>query len=191
MSASITAQDSLPTARLRCVALFGVAAIVAGCFQSAGVFAQATGGASPAEAGKKWALLVGIEKYQKANPLRYTINDVRRLSDTLRVRGGYPRDGILEITDAAPDVQHQPLKASLMAELPAWLKKPGPQDTIVVYFSGHGFRDADGKMYLAPIDCDPANPAATGIPVTWFREQIAACKAGFISTGSPDSNIAE
>ena len=47
--------------------------------------------------------------------------------------------------------------------LPAVLAKPGPDDHVLVYFSGHGFKDKDGKLYLAPIDCDPADPPATGV----------------------------
>jgi hypothetical protein len=34
-------------------------------------------------------------------------------------------------------------------------------------------------MFLAPIDCDPEHPAASGVPVQWLREQIAGCKANF------------
>ena len=132
-----------------------------------------------ADRGRSWALLIGIEKYHRANKLTYTINDVRQLSQTLRTRGGFEPDCILEITDQSPNPRYQPLKASLTAELPAWLKQPGPRDTILVFFSGHGFRDAAGKMYLAPIDIDPENAATTGIPIEWFREQIGACPAGF------------
>ena len=57
-------------------------------------------------------------------------------------------------------------------------QEAGPNDQILVYFSGHGVRDNEGKMYLVPIDCDPANLAATGYPRDWLREQIAASAAG-------------
>ncbi len=132
---------------------------------------------SAAVKGRQWAILIGIEKYQRANPLRFTDNDVARLSETLCIRGGYPQECVLEMTDRAVDTSRQPLKASLLAALPQWLQKPEADDTVFVYFSGHGFRDATGKMYLAPMDCDPAHPAETGIPVAWFREQVAACRA--------------
>jgi len=136
-----------------------------------------SGVAQGAEGPRKWALLIGVEKYHRASQLRYTVNDVQRLGDLLRRRGDYRDDDILEITDTALNPRHQPLRASIMAELPQFLAKPGSGDHILVYFSGHGFRDKDGKLYLAPIDCDPANPAPTGIAVEWFREQLAACKA--------------
>ncbi len=135
--------------------------------------------AAAADAGRQWAILIGIEEYHRASRLRFTINDVKQLSRTLRTRGGVPEENILEISDTASNARHQPLRTSLLAELPQWLAKPGPKDQIIVYFSGHGFRDKQGRLYLAPIDCDPANPEATGIAVQWFREQIASCKAGF------------
>ncbi len=128
---------------------------------------------------RQWALLIGVEKYHRASPLRYTVNDVRQLAETLRSRGGVAKEQILEFTDNATNPRYQPLRASLQAELPVWLKQIGANDQILVYFSGHGCRDKDGKLYLAPIDCDPENPTATGIPVEWFREQIAACPAAF------------
>ncbi len=63
--------------------------------------------------------------------------------------------------------------------MPKWLARSGPNDTMIVYFSGHGFRDTDGKLYLAPLDINPADPAATGISVEWLRQQLAACPANF------------
>jgi uncharacterized caspase-like protein len=124
-------------------------------------------------------LLIGVEKYHRASHLRFTVNDVRQLASTLQTRGGLAKESILELTDDAPNPRAQPLKASLLAEVPAWLGKPGPEDQVIVYFSGHGFRDSDGKMYLAPLDCDPSNPTETGIPVEWLRARIAECPAAF------------
>ncbi|HEY2841421.1 MAG TPA: caspase family protein [Pirellulales bacterium] len=132
-----------------------------------------------ADAPKHWALLIGVEKYHRAPRLRFTINDVRVLAQTLKERGGVDESHIFEMTDDAQNPRFQPLKSSIEAELPQWLAKIGPKDQLIVYFSGHGFRDGAGKMYLAPLDCDPDRAAATGIAVEWFREQIAKCKADF------------
>jgi uncharacterized caspase-like protein len=129
--------------------------------------------------GRVWSVLIGVEKYHRANHLRYTLNDVRELARTLRGRGGVQAEQLLELTDDAPNPRLQPLRASLMAELPGFLARPAPGDRLIVYFTGHGFRDRQGRLFLAPLDCDPADPAATGIAVEWLREQIAGCRAGF------------
>lgn len=128
--------------------------------------------------GRLYAVLIGVEKYQRASPLRYTVRDVEQLAATLRQRGGVPEENILQIVDGASNPALQPLRSNLLAELPQWLAGPLAEDQILVYFSGHGFQDAEGRLYLAPIDCDPKNPQDTGIAIQWLREQIAGCKAG-------------
>ena len=130
-------------------------------------------------ASRCWALLIGVEKYHRAPSLIFTVNDVRQLAQTLRTRTGCSEDSILEMTEESTNPRFQPLKTSIEAELPVWLRQPGPEDTVLVYFTGHGFRDANGKMFLAPIDVNPDELIKTGIAVEWFREQIAGCKARF------------
>ncbi|QDU25098.1 Caspase domain protein [Anatilimnocola aggregata] len=130
-------------------------------------------------AGQQWAILIGVENYQKATPLTYTMNDVDQLAATLRDRGGVPSERVIKFVETAPDSRFQPLKASLIEQLPRYLRKPKAKDRLIVYFSGHGFRSQDGNLFLAPIDCDPTNPAATGISVSWLKDQIAACPAQF------------
>jgi uncharacterized caspase-like protein len=139
--------------------------------------AQAQGGG--ANEGRQFALLIGVEKYQKARPLVFTLNDVKTLSKTLRDRNGVREEGILAITDDDPNPTHRPTRAAMLEEIPRWLSRIGPKDRLIVYFSGHGFRDPAGRLYLAPIDVDPADPANTGLPVEWFRQQVADCKASF------------
>ncbi|HUY32456.1 MAG TPA: caspase family protein [Pirellulales bacterium] len=136
-------------------------------------------GGGDAKPGNQWALLIGVEKYHRASPLRFTANDVDQLAATLKDYGGFSPVRILRMTDHATNARWQPLRASILSELPAWLRKPAANDQVLVYFSGHGFRDADGKLYLAPLDCDPDNPAATGIPIEWFHQTIAQCPAKF------------
>ena len=140
--------------------------------------AQASDGNEKPE-GDSWAILIGIEKYHRANHLVHTINDVHKLDAVLRDPGQVNPDCILQITDDEKNPRFQPLKASLMSVLPEWMAKPRPNDRMIFYFSGHGFKDANGKLYLAPIDCDPKHPAETGIAVEWVREQFASCRAGF------------
>ena len=79
----------------------------------------------------------------------------------------------------ASDEAKRPLKNNLMAGLPQWLQKPGPDDLLILYFSGHGVRDRSGKLYLVPLDGDPTDPASTMIPLEWFRQQLANSKARF------------
>ena len=134
--------------------------------------------AHAADEGRLWAVLIGVEKYEKARRLMYTVNDARQLARTLAQRGSADDSHIITVVDEAEDPQHRPLRENLLQELPAWLSHAEPQDPLIVYFSGHGFQDDQGRLYLAPIDCDPRRPAETGIAAQWLREQISQCRAG-------------
>jgi len=126
--------------------------------------------------GRRQAILVGIEEYQKAPQLRYASNDVRQLAMTLRERGNYE---VLEIVNTARDKPSQSETEAMQARVKDYLARLGGEDDVLVYFSGHGFRDTAGRLYLAQIDCNPADPAPGGIPVAWLREELAACQAKF------------
>ena len=136
------------------------------------------GDAVEAGEGRSWAILVGAQNYHRATNLRFTVNDVEQLAKTLENHGSYPTESILKMVDTAPNERFQPLCASMKAELPRWLAKPGPEDLVLVYFTGHGFRDKkDGKLYLAPLDFDTRQPAKTGVAIQWLRAQLAKCPA--------------
>ncbi len=125
-----------------------------------------------------YAVLIGNEKYENVLPLRFTVNDVKQISQTLCQLGDYRDDDILQMVDSASeDSGRQPLCDNIKGKLPGWLKKAGPDDHVVVVFSGHGFLGDDGKLYLAPLDFDVKKPADTGIPLDWLRTQLEGCSA--------------
>lgn len=124
-------------------------------------------------AGKQWAILIGVEQYKFVTPLRFTMEDVKRLATTLENVGGYSKECIFQVTDNS---SCRPTKKEIMEQLPQWLKKVGPDDSLLVYFSGHGFLQND-QGFLAPIDINGNDLAATGIPTSWMRQQLAACPA--------------
>ncbi len=138
--------------------------------------AAASGGAAAAESpsGEAWALLIGCEQYEKAEKLRYIVNDVEAIADTLMTRAEYRRDRVKRLHDKADG---RPDGDTIRKTVEEFLSKPAENDRLLVYFSGHGFRGDNGRLYLAPIECDPADPEATGLSVQWLREQMAACKA--------------
>jgi len=157
--------------------------------------ADAAGDRNPA----RRAFLVGVERYTGAPALAFVSNDVHELGLTLRERGGYEVVEIVDRPDAsgrAPggrtrneagsneagsEATHQaathpallagPESAALMRCITAWLTRLGPEDNALIYFSGHGFRDQNGRLYLAAIDCQPSDPVPGGVPVEWLRNQ--------------------
>ncbi len=137
------------------------------------------GDISSSESGTRtWAMLVGVEDYQQCNDLRYVRNDVRRLEEVLMQRGGVGPAQVLVLADdaRAGETKH-PTKENIEDQLVRWLKLPLEDDQLILYFSGHGVRDAEGRLYLAPSDLDPARIEETGIALSKLHELLGGCKA--------------
>jgi uncharacterized caspase-like protein len=76
--------------------------------------------------------------------------------------------------DQAED--RRPTYANIHSWLAAWLSQPKEEDTVFVYFSGHG-REMGGKCYLAPGDATLQTMHVTGIPVAHVQDILVRCKA--------------
>jgi uncharacterized caspase-like protein len=99
----------------------------------------------------------------------YAAADAALLRDTLVARGGVPADHVLLLTDVS--------QVRLEREIPAFLEKLQAADRLVVYFSAHGFRDGEGKVYLAAKEFQPKRAAATGLELQWLVDKLEACAA--------------
>src|SRR5262249_5178774 len=121
--------------------------------------------------GKTWALLIGVKDYQSVPKLQYTAADADSLADTLTKVGGVAEDHILRIPD------EQPLKPdhdTLTKKVGEWLARPeiGPEDVVLVFFSGHGVLGPEEVMYLAPRDIKLNAIKESGVPAAGLREQL-------------------
>ena len=115
---------------------------------------------------KSWAVVVGIDAYEKLPRLGGAVRDARAMAQVLQQQGFEVRlllDG--EATRAA-------ITRLIADELP---DRTGPDDRVLVYFAGHGMtRGAEDAAvgYLMPIDAEPQAAASTGISMTelqrWF-----------------------
>ena len=126
--------------------------------------------------GRQTALLMGVEAYKHAPPLRFIHRDVDQLAEVLRSRA---MNGFLDVA-LVTERSHTITKDTVLINLDILLKNAEPSDRLIVYFSGHGFRGKDGQLYLAPIDCNPQAPEETGVPIQAVRDSLAKCKAGFM-----------
>lgn len=89
------------------------------------------------------ALLVGVSDYQHVTPLPAVRNDVLAMREVLidPDLGEFFEDSVHTLIDAeAAEIREQ------IEELFSDCKK---QDLILLYFSGHGFKDTSGNLYLA------------------------------------------
>ncbi len=135
-----------------------------------------TGSAYPAE---KWALLIGIDTYDDPGigRLKYTVNDAQAMHRTLTgTPGGFPPNNVILMTPRAEDTLHRPTRNNIIAMLTSWLSLTAEEDTVLVYFSGHG-TEHDGRGYVLPQDARRSSPELTSINVGLIKEQMQRSKA--------------
>lgn len=136
--------------------------------------------AAPPPQGKRLALVVGIDQYERLGPqasLTYAERDAlavhERLtqmgfqSTLLRMQGG----GTKPTTPAA-----------IVGKLDAMCRAAESNGSILFYFSGQGFEGADGKTYLCTSQSDPQRAAITALELATVRKRLAGsrCKQAML-----------
>ncbi|MBI1737065.1 MAG: caspase family protein [Candidatus Rokubacteria bacterium] len=124
----------------------------------------------PAPKGERYAVVIGVGVYD--NPqiprLRFAENDARAMYNFLTTKGQFKKDNVLLVTDTA---QMKPTLTNIKRALGEWLyKKSGKDDTVLVYYAGHGAPEVDASgtdrdglsKYLIPRDADPESLFVTG-----------------------------
>jgi carboxyl-terminal processing protease len=113
----------------------------------------------------KWALLVGISRFQKPTlNLKYPAKDAQDFANFLTGQCHFAPDHVRVLTD------NQATRGAIMSELgDKWLPRVvKPDDLVVLYFSTHGSPsdlDVGDVNYLVAWDTDPDSLFASGVPM--------------------------
>lgn len=124
----------------------------------------------------KVAVVIGINKYSPWPGLEYAVNDAESVRNKLK-KMGY--DKIIELYN------RQATRAAILRvlgdNLPTML---GPNDSLLVYFAGHGQTEplADGQEegYIIPVDGTLDNYRGTAISMTYIHSMLLKYKAKHI-----------
>ena len=105
--------------------------------------------AAPAPTGAKhdYALVIGIDHYSdpKIGDLLTALNDATGVESLLRGSYGFE-------TQILP----YPTRARILGAINQYRKTLGPDDSLLIYYAGHGYFDQDtGKAYWLPSDSQP------------------------------------
>jgi len=127
-----------------------------------------------AEPGRRHAVVVGIEDYGHGYPkLTYAVRDARAFADVLRTLGRFDTTTVTFVENGTRD--------DVLAALRALRPRVADNDTVVIYFAGHGAiangPDGQPHYYLVPRDGRLADLPATGLRDDQLEEQIGALKA--------------
>jgi hypothetical protein len=155
----------------------------------------------PGEGGTRWAVVVGISQYQFADKggltnLSFADDDANDFAKMLRKKGW--SDSHIKLL-----VNEKATLRDVTIALESWLTKAGPDDLIVLFWSGHGFPDPEDmeKVYFACYDTDITIPA-TGYRMDKVHRALEergtknvvviadTCHAGKIATRGNDKGVA-
>ena len=112
----------------------------------------------------RWAIVVGVSKYQDGSiNLKYADRDAEALYELLKTPsgGGFAEEHICKL------VNEDATTANITRALRSFLKRPGKEDIVLLYFACHGAPDTDRPdiLYLLTHDTDPKDIAGTALPM--------------------------
>jgi len=96
--------------------------------------------------GKKYALVIGINQYQKMTQLNTAVNDAQEISKVLKEYYNFVPTLLIN-SDAT--------RSAILKELISLKKKMSANDSLLIYFAGHGWKNKITETsYWMPVDAD-------------------------------------
>jgi tetratricopeptide (TPR) repeat protein len=131
---------------------------------------------------KRWALVIGVDKYQdpQISPLKGSDNDARLIADALVRYAGFPRDQVILLSTDQP-TERQPTRVNILRRL-SNLSTAVPKDgLLLVSFAGHGM-ERSGQAFLLPSDAQISDQISfleeTAISMNRVKERIKETGVG-------------
>lgn len=128
----------------------------------------------------KWAVLIGINNYDDATirTLDYCVSDIKLFCSVLidEERGKFNPDKVKLLIQDDADRSINPIRSNILSALNHLSRVATKNDSILIYFSGHGFEDK-GKSYLLPSDASVDVLSETAISIEWINNIIEESEA--------------
>ena len=135
----------------------------------------ATGPAPPAAKITRdaFAVIIGVGRYENVTipTLKYAVADAEAMYNVLTATAGFKKDNVLLLTDRT---ERKPTLRNIKYALGTFLARAAQKDdTVIVYFAGHGAPEIDQRglerdglaKYLIPADADPDDLFSTALPM--------------------------
>ncbi len=135
--------------------------------QSRPVEAPVSGHSSSADVGLRWAVVIGISRYQHAGAqlpnIRYADKDAEAFYQFLTSEQG----GRLANSNVRLLLNEEATFQNMREALFNFLSRPIEEDIVYIYFSGHGAPEPGDRdnLYLLPYDTDPSKIVSTAFPM--------------------------
>ena len=153
------------------------------CEQETAYWVTADGSTDPAAAPlftPGHALLVGIGAYHHLGHLQKTAFDARDLYALLTdpAYAGYPPDQVEILVD------DEASRDAIDRALAALAQRTGPDDTVLIFFSGHGVQQTgrtSSREYLCPVEANLHDLETTAISTEAFTSALRSLRAGRVA----------
>ena len=120
-----------------------------------------------------YAVIIGVGRYENVTipSLKYAVADAEAMYNVLTATAGFKKDNVLLLTDRT---ERKPTLRNIKYALGTFLARAAQRDdTVIVYFAGHGAPEIDQRglerdglaKYLIPADADPDDLFSTALPM--------------------------
>ncbi|QSQ23363.1 polysaccharide deacetylase family protein [Pyxidicoccus parkwayensis] len=127
---------------------------------------------------ESWAVVIGINAYQKWPKLSYAVNDAEGVRELLVRKYLFKPENVTVLLDGEATRERI---LSVLGDRLADPAKVQREDRVFVFFAGHGItrRLPNGKSlgYIVPVDADTSNYQSTAISMTNFQDISEAIPA--------------
>jgi hypothetical protein len=132
---------------------------------------------APAQTGDTYVLAIGVNEYDDARipKLHFAEQDARALYGFFATSRKSPTSQDRVLLLAGKDAKRNAILRAIREHLER--KATRPEDTVILYFGGHGFSDAD-DTYLAAQDTQIDALPETGLSSATLREYWSKIRAG-------------
>ncbi len=119
----------------------------------------------------KNSLFIAVENYSDPSlgPVKYAETDAQSFAAVLEQHGFTPVNRTLLLGEQAT-------KTSIESALRITLKRLAPEDTLALFYAGHGFANQDGAGFLTSFDTHVNDPEYTSVSLRWLAEQLQGSK---------------
>ena len=139
---------------------------------------------APNAGAKKYAVIVGVNRYDDAGigPLEFAVADAKAIHETLTsAPAGFDAERAVLLTDDSA-AERRPTRSNVLKFLNAFIGLATPDDTVLVYFAGHGTTEKDAasgqdRLYLLPADASVSLIRDTSIAYQSVKDLLEACPA--------------
>jgi WD40 repeat protein/energy-coupling factor transporter ATP-binding protein EcfA2 len=125
---------------------------------------------------KLWIVLVGIDRYLDSNipDLNYCAKDCEELTEALEIATGqFQQTEIISLYDGGNLLpERSPIINSIQK-----FRLAKPEDTVLFYFSGHGYLDTNNRPVLCVADTRLDNLTETGLKLDLLLNELSQCQA--------------